>query len=114
MALLSNGRMPYGASINAFGLVYLIFVIRWMYAVRCEHYCLWHGLSKLCHRMAVRHMAIGCMARVSLPLAWVTSSLSLYGHMPYGASIIWREYYWFGPGFAHLCYRVAERCMARE
>ena len=96
-SLSTYGCMPYGASIIAFGLGYLNFAIVWLYIVRreyyclwpgfihrcwCEYSCLWLGFPQLCHRMAVR-----CMGRVLLPLAWVDSSLLSYGHMPYGASI---------------------------
>ena len=57
-------------------------------------------------------MDVRCMAQVFLPLAWVITSLLLFGSTPYGASIMWREYCpWLG--LAHLCYRVAVRCMAR-
>ena len=56
-SLLPYGHTPYGVSIIAFGLVYLIFVIGWMYAVWREYYCLWPGLSHFCYRMAVHRMA---------------------------------------------------------
>ena len=63
-SLLSYGCTPYGASIHAFSLGYLIFAIVWLYAVWREYYCLWPGLPHLCHRMAARHMV-----RVLLPVA---------------------------------------------
>ena len=62
-SLLSYGRTPYGASIIAFGLGYLMFATIWRYVVWREHYCLW-PLIHLCYHMAVR-----CLARVLLPLA---------------------------------------------
>ena len=82
-SLLSYGCTLYGASINAFGLGYFIFAIVWLYVVWRQYYCRWPGLIHLCSRMAVRHMA-----RVVLPLAWVTSALPWYGCKAYGASII--------------------------
>ena len=78
-----NSSFPYGASIIAFGLGYLIFAIVWLYVVWREYHCLWPGLTHLCHHMAVRRMT-----RVLLPLAQVTSCLLPYGGTPYGASII--------------------------
>ena len=74
---------PYGESIIAFGLGYLIFAIVWLYVIWREHYCFWPGLIHLCYHVAVPHMA-----RVLLPLAWATSSLPSYGCTSYGASII--------------------------
>ena len=65
-SLLSNGRKPYGASIIAFGLDYLMFATVWRYVVWREHYCFWPGLIRLCYHMAGRRMA-----RVLLHLAWV-------------------------------------------
>ena len=82
-SFLSYGCTPYGASIIAFGLGYLIFTVVWLYVVCREYYCLWPRLTHLRYHMAIRHMA-----RVLLPLAWVTSCLPLYGGTSYGASII--------------------------
>ena len=82
-SLFSYGHTPYGATIITFGLGYFIFAIVRLYVVWRVYYCLWPGLSHLCYRMAVRHMA-----RVLLPLAWVTSCLPLHGGTSYGASII--------------------------
>ena len=47
-SLLSYGRMPYGTTIIAFGLGYVIFAIVWLYVVRREYYCFWLGLTHLC------------------------------------------------------------------
>ena len=58
-SFLSYGCTPYGASMIAFGLGYLIFGIARLYAVRRRYYCLWPGLSHLSYRMAVRHMVQG-------------------------------------------------------
>ena len=69
-SLLIHGCAPYGVSIIAFGVGYLIFAIVWLYVVLREYYCHWPGLIHFCYHMAVRHMA-----RASLPLAWVASSL---------------------------------------
>ena len=117
--------MLYGASIIAFDLGYLIFIIVWLYIIWCEYYCFWPGLPHLCNRMAVRHMA-----RVLLPLAWVISFWGSYGCTWYGASmiafgvgylifaivalyVVWREYYCLWPGLPHLCNPVAVRRVAR-
>ena len=51
-------------------LGYLIVVIIWLYVVWRKYYCLWPGLPHLYNRMAARRVA-----RVLLPLTWVTSSL---------------------------------------
>ena len=112
--LLAYAHTPYGASMIAFGLRYITLAIVWVYAVWREHSCLLPGLPRLCH-----HMAVCRMARVLLPLAWVTSSLPSYSCMSYGASIIavglgylifaivwlnvmWREHYCLWPGSHHL------------
>ena len=91
--------MPYGASIIAFGLGYLIFVIVAMYVVWREYYCLWPGLRHSCNRIAVRrmawpglihlcyHMAVASRVHLGLPLASVTAPLPSYGFTSYGASI---------------------------
>ena len=79
-SLHSYGCTSYGASIIAFGLGQLIFVITWQYAVWREYYCLWPGLHHLCHRMAERYMA-----RALLPLAWALLTCRC---TPYGASIL--------------------------
>ena len=124
-SLLSYHSTLYGASINAFGLGYLIFAIVWLRIVWHEYCCLWLGLIHFCYHVAVR-----CMARVSLPLAWVTSTLRSYGRTPYGASIIalgmcqlifviiwlylvWRKYDFLWPGLPHFCHRMAVHHMAR-
>ena len=41
--LLSYACTPYGASIIAFGLGYLIFAIVWLYVVWRKYYCHWPG-----------------------------------------------------------------------
>ena len=78
------------------------------------------GLIHLCYHMAGRRMA-----RVLLPLAWVTSSLESYGCTPYGAimvvafglcyhmfaiewlDVVQWEHYCLWPGLTHLCYHMA-------
>ena len=89
----------------AFGLGYLIFAIVWLHAIWHEYYCLWPGLIRLCYHVAVRRMArvllplawvtsslpsmaVHRMARVLLPLAWINLPLLSYGCTPYRASII--------------------------
>ena len=69
-SLQSYVCVSYGASIIAFGLGYLLLVILWLYVVWRQYHCLWPGLPDFCNCSAVRRMA-----RVLLPLAWVTSSL---------------------------------------
>ena len=69
-SLQSYGCTSYGTSIIAFGLGYIFLVILWLYVVWHQYDCLWPGLPDLCNRSTVRRMA-----RVLLPLAWVTSSL---------------------------------------
>ena len=68
-SLQSYGCTSYGASMIACGLGYILFGILWLYVVWRQYDCLWRGLPDLCNRSAVRRMA-----RVLLPLAWVTSS----------------------------------------
>ena len=121
-SLLSYGCTPYGASIHAFSLGYLIFAIVWLYAVWREYYCLWPGLPHLCHRMAERYMA-----RALLPLAWALLTCDC---TPYGASILdfglgylifaikwlhilWREYHCLWLGLIHLWSHTAIRRMTR-
>ena len=82
-SLLSYACTLYDTSIKAFGLGHLSFVIAWLYVVWREYYCFWPGLIHLCSRMAARRVA-----RVSWPLAWLTSSLPSYGCTSNGASII--------------------------
>ena len=79
---LSHGNTPYGASIIAFGLNYIIFAISLLHVVWREHYRRWPGSVHLYDLMAVRRVA-----RVLLPLARVTSSLPSNGCTSYGASI---------------------------
>ena len=82
-SLLSYDCTLYGASVIGFGMGYHVFVITWLYAVRREYDCLWFMLSHLCCRMAVR-----CMARVSLRLAFVFSALLSHCCTPCVASIV--------------------------
>ena len=64
-SLLSYGHTPYGASIIAFSLGYLMFATVRRYVVWREYYyCLWPGLIHLWV-----HMAVCRMARVLMPLA---------------------------------------------
>ena len=82
-SLLSYGRTSYGVSIIAFVQGEVIFDIIRLYAVWHEHSCLWPRLPHLCHCMVVCRMA-----RVSLYVAWVNSSLLSHSNTPYGVSII--------------------------
>ena len=82
-SLLSYGCTLHGAGIIAFGLCNLILAILWLYIVWRQYHCLWSGLIHLCY-----HIAVCCLVRVLLPLAWVTACLPLYGGTLYGASII--------------------------
>ena len=87
----------------AFGLGYLMFATIWRHAVWHEYYCLWPGLPHLSHRMA----AVRPLARLSMPLAWVSSSLVIWLYA------VWREHHCLWPGSPHLCHRMAVRRMAR-
>ena len=85
-SLLSYGCTPYGASILAFGLGSVIFAVVWLYIVWPEYHCLWPGSIHLCY-----HMAVCRLARVLLPLAWVTSYLLLHGCTSYGFCVYTAE-----------------------
>ena len=56
-SLLSHSNTPYGASIIAFGLGYLIVAILCLYVVWHKHYRCWPGLIHLCYHMNVRRVA---------------------------------------------------------
>ena len=97
------GGTPYGTSIIAFGLGYLIFRIVWLlYVLWRDYQCLWPGLVHLwlygCTLYGASIIAFG-LGHLICAIVW------LYA--------VWREYYCLWPGFIHLWYHTAVCRMAQ-